>query len=266
MDNLEYNYHTHTSRCGHAFGKDEEYVLNAIKQGYKRIGFSDHVILPGIIQPGMRGDPSLLDDYIYSVHYLRDKYKDKIEIKLGFECEWYGDKFKSYYESLLKEKGFDYLILGQHCRFSNDRIRFYGDIPFLTNEERCKLYVDDLCKGISSGLFSYVCHPDVFIYFFGYLPSFKDVSYKIALTAKEHNIPLEINLARTRPYGFPSIRPPYEQIYPFPPFWEIVKEVGNEIVVGVDAHKPTDFISTPYKDVNEFIKTLGLKVNKDFRI
>ena len=27
MDNLEYNYHTHTSRCGHAFGKDEEYVL-----------------------------------------------------------------------------------------------------------------------------------------------------------------------------------------------------------------------------------------------
>ena len=26
MDNLEYNYHTHTSRCGHAFGKDEEYV------------------------------------------------------------------------------------------------------------------------------------------------------------------------------------------------------------------------------------------------
>lgn len=49
-------------------------------------------------------------------------------------------------------------------------------------------------------------------------------------------------------------------------FWEIAKEVGNEIVVGVDAHKPTDFISTPYKDVNEFIKTLGLKVNKDFRI
>ena len=42
-----YNYHTHTSRCGHAIGEDEEYVIEAINASYKGIGFSDHVMLPG---------------------------------------------------------------------------------------------------------------------------------------------------------------------------------------------------------------------------
>ena len=36
------NYHTHTSRCMHAQGLDEEYVLSAIKGGYQVLGFSDH--------------------------------------------------------------------------------------------------------------------------------------------------------------------------------------------------------------------------------
>lgn len=267
MDNFEYNYHSHTSRCGHATGEDEEYVVRAIEQGYKRMGFSDHVFLPNVHQEGMRGDYSLLNEYMSSVKSLKRKYKSKIEIKLGFECEWYGDKYKSYYESLLKEKGFDYLILGQHCYFdANDRIRFYGDKSPLDELTRCEMYVSSLCEGIDSGLFSYVCHPDFFVYMFGYLSSFARSSYTICLKAKEKGIPLEINLARTRPDGFPSINPPFELIYPFPPFWDIAKEVGNEIVVGVDAHNPNDYINTDYKAVREFIAQYGLKVDEHFKI
>ena len=29
----KYNYHTHTKRCGHAVGEDEEYVIAAINNG-----------------------------------------------------------------------------------------------------------------------------------------------------------------------------------------------------------------------------------------
>ena len=36
------NYHTHTYRCHHAIGKEEDYILNAIKAGYTELGFSDH--------------------------------------------------------------------------------------------------------------------------------------------------------------------------------------------------------------------------------
>ena len=39
---MDYNYHTHTARCGHAVGEDEEYVKRAIECGIKYMGFSDH--------------------------------------------------------------------------------------------------------------------------------------------------------------------------------------------------------------------------------
>lgn len=40
------NYHTHTWRCGHAFGDEREYVENAIVGGLKILGFSDHTPMP----------------------------------------------------------------------------------------------------------------------------------------------------------------------------------------------------------------------------
>ena len=45
---LDYCLHTHTKRCGHAFGADEEYVQAAIDAGIKVLGFSDHIFLPNI--------------------------------------------------------------------------------------------------------------------------------------------------------------------------------------------------------------------------
>ena len=40
------NYHTHTTRCGHAEGTEEEYILTALRCGYKVLGFSDHTPWP----------------------------------------------------------------------------------------------------------------------------------------------------------------------------------------------------------------------------
>ena len=42
---MEYNYHTHTHRCSHASGTEEEYVKRAVENGIKYMGFSDHVPL-----------------------------------------------------------------------------------------------------------------------------------------------------------------------------------------------------------------------------
>ena len=33
------NFHTHTSRCHHAFGNDEEFVRTAIQNGFEVLGF-----------------------------------------------------------------------------------------------------------------------------------------------------------------------------------------------------------------------------------
>ena len=40
---MKANFHTHTTRCGHASGTDEDYVRAALAQGFGVLGFSDHV-------------------------------------------------------------------------------------------------------------------------------------------------------------------------------------------------------------------------------
>ena len=88
---MKYNLHTHTVRCFHAQGGDEEYVESAIKNGYTQLGFSDHspYIYDGDYVSHMRMAPDEAQDYIDSFRYLSEKYKNDIDIKIGFEMEWY---------------------------------------------------------------------------------------------------------------------------------------------------------------------------------
>lgn len=50
----DFNYHSHTKRCGHAEGEDEAYVQEAIKNGYRYMGFSDHAPYKTDMQKGRR--------------------------------------------------------------------------------------------------------------------------------------------------------------------------------------------------------------------
>ena len=85
------NYHTHTFRCGHASGTEEEYIERAIENGIKIMGFSDHVpfLFPNNHQTSWKVQVKDAQDYIDTLTALREKYKDKISIKLGLECEYF---------------------------------------------------------------------------------------------------------------------------------------------------------------------------------
>ncbi len=151
---IDYCWHTHTARCGHASGSDEEYVLSAIKAGIKVLGFSDHIFYPGVSQKGIRGDISELENCISSINNLKEKYKDQIEIHLGFEVE-YSPKFLNYYKELKEKYGIEYLICGQH-------FNFYDPENFTGYPDR-HIYVKHLKDAIKSGLFTYIAHPDFFV-------------------------------------------------------------------------------------------------------
>ena len=72
---MKTNYHTHTTRCMHATGDDEDYVLSAIKGGYRILGFSDHT--PWKYRTDyvadMRMLPEELPGYVESLKTLREK-------------------------------------------------------------------------------------------------------------------------------------------------------------------------------------------------
>ena len=95
---IKYNWHTHTSRCGHATGTDEEYVLAAIQAGIKKLGFSDHAPYPNAYIQGIRMSYEQYDEYVSSIKQLKEKYKNEIEIYVGLEVEYY----EEHIESLIK--------------------------------------------------------------------------------------------------------------------------------------------------------------------
>lgn len=260
MKHLDYNLHSHTSRCGHASGLDEEYVLKAIQCGFKVMGFSDHVMLPGHPQERIRGHHSELKSYIESVRHLQKKYKDQIDIYLGFECEYY-PQYEEYYRSLLKDEGFDYLILGQHC-FINENNMFEWYLRENCPKERLLKYVDDVIRGMASGLFKYVCHPDYFIRaLYQYDDVAEECSIRLIKAAKKYDVPLEINLNGIRGWMMEEDT----LHYPYPRFWQLVGKYGVRVTVGVDAHSPDDYLIANYEYANRLIENYHLNVIEDVK-
>ena len=83
------NYHSHTARCGHAWGEDEEFVQSAIAAGFGVLGFSEHTAWPFTdgyqeIDTRQRIRLEELDAYLTDMQTLKEKYKDQIDIRIGF--------------------------------------------------------------------------------------------------------------------------------------------------------------------------------------
>lgn len=257
---LKKNFHSHTFRCGHARGTDEEYIQAAIEKGFQVYGVSDHVMLPGASQPNMRGDFSLFPGYIESIRNLQRKYEGQIKIYLGFEAEYYGDRYMPYYQSLLKEKKIDYLLLGQHCFIDNDSFYWYGSIP--NPLQAMEDYAKDLIEGMSTGIFSYVCHPDMFRFFYSSWDSHAiDVATRICKASLKYDVPLEVNMGQLYGNCLRHVEPLSKDLkYPYSKFWDLASKMGCKCIIGVDNHSPQALRDNAYDWVIEFTKEHKLNI------
>lgn len=226
---MNYNYHTHTARCGHASGKEEEYILRAIEGGITHMGFSDHLPFrfPDGSQSHYRIPMEQAKDYMDTLCALREKYKEQIHLHIGFEMEYYPTFFPAMLETA-RTLGAEYLLLGQH--FTGDehpyQNNFYvanpTDDPALLDE-----YVTNVLTAMDTGLFTYVAHPDI-MHFTGDSALYQRQMRRICAAAREKNIPLEINLLGIRD----------GRHYPREEFWRFAGEVGAPVTFGFDAHDP----------------------------
>ncbi|MBR3738042.1 MAG: histidinol-phosphatase [Eubacterium sp.] len=246
-----YNLHTHTKRCHHAQGEDEEYVLKAIENGYDILGFSDHA--PHLFPNGeyvstCRMLPEEADEYARSIDKLREKYKNDIEIKLGYEMEWY-PKLIEKDIAFLKDIGYDYLILAQHYT-DNEYEDFAKYCGHPTDDiEVVDKYINQLLEGAKSGLFTYVCHPDLIKFKKDKNINREKLNFLLD-ELKKIDIPLEYNF-----YGYFDKRH-----YPNPEFWQMAKEKGIKTVIGLDAHNPKVIEDKKRLDkMKKEIATLGIK-------
>lgn len=251
---MKYNYHTHTYRCFHAKGTDEEFVLAAIEAGFDEIGFADHS--PWHFRnyvSGMRMHENQLTEYCDSVKALREKYKDKISIKLGLECEYF-PKYMPWLKRMINENEIDYIILGHHFSHDEPDSKYNGN---LRTPEDLYIYRDDILEAMDTGMFAYVAHPDIFMRGYPFFDRHcEEISRDIIEKAIETNTPLEYNLL-----GLSHSKADGKQGYPHPKFWEIASGMKPPVTVGIDAHIPYAYLDHElFKSGYEKLEELGLKV------
>ncbi len=239
---IKENYHTHTKRCGHAFGEDEEFVLAAIEGGLETLGFSDHV--PYLTEsPRHRMKYEELDAYIESILALKEKYKDQINILVGMELEY----FPSQIDLLMEyRKKLDYCIIGQH-NLELDTDSCYK----LDSKEGLLTYLDRIETACKIGLCDYIAHPDLCLFNYQHANDETSlyVANRLADLSLTYNIPLEINCGAGLRIGKTAFEDGIRYPYPTRAFFEVFAKRQAPVILGLDVHKPKYFLTDKYIDL-----------------
>lgn len=239
---MKHNFHTHTTRCKHAIGTDEQFVQAAVESGFDVLGFADHA--PWAFQTDYvshcRMLPAQWADYKQSILGLREKYQGQIDIHLGLECEYY----KKYFDQLLRlrDEGCEYFILGCHFLDTEETNPYVG--PVCQADDGMMRYAEQTVEGIRTGLYAYVAHPDLYMMYRSELtPVCMEAADMICQAAKEAHMPIEYNLL-----GLLGEMTGHSRGYPNQDFWRYVRKWDNDVIIGVDAHDPAQFRNLPVWD------------------
>lgn len=227
------DYHVHTSRCGHAAGRPEDYVRTALGLGLSEIGFSDHFPMLHVDDRTLSMGLEEMPLYVQEVEEMRDRFPG-LRVRLGIEADYLPQTVQELGE-LLKGFPFDFVMGSLHYvddwGFDDPRnIDGYAhrDIHALWTR-----YFDLLGDVAECGLFDILSHPDL-IKKFGYRPH-EDVSglYEKCLDrVAGAGLVVEVNTA--------GLRKPVGEIYPGEDFLRLCRERDIPVTLGSDAHHPRE--------------------------
>ena len=249
---MKASYHTHTFRYKHATGSEEQYIEQAIAEGLEILGFSDHAPMPygnGFVST-YKMAPDEIGAYFSTLLSLKEKYKNKIDIKIGFETEYYPSMWERCLE-FWRPYPLDYLILGQHFapeEAVKDKVYAGWDSP---DKDRVTAYTDCVIKAMNTGLITYVAHPDLINYSGDDREFLKAERTRLINEAVRLGIPLEYNLL-----GMSCGR-----AYPDGEFWELAVALGSKVIIGCDSHSPDRVANkAELKAARKFLEGIGASV------
>lgn len=219
--------HNHTSLCNHAEGEISEYIDKAIECGTKYFGFSDHA--PMNFDPKYRMGFEQMKNYENSVLEAKERYKDKIEILLGYEVDF----INGYMDERVLNANVDYLIGSVHFvdEWGFDNPEFIANYKNKDIDEIWQKYFDAIKKMAQSKLFDIVGHLDL-IKIFKFMPnkSIESLAHEALIAIKEADMTLELNVA--------GYRKPIAEAYPSISLLKEAHKVGIPITFASDAHSP----------------------------
>jgi len=246
---MRVDLHNHTTLCNHATGTIEQYIQRAIELKIDIYGFSDHA--PMDFEPEYRMNLSQRKKYEQDILQLKQKYKDQIDIRLGYEVDYMRDP--KFIEKEILEANVDYLIGSVH--FLDDW--GFDNPEFLKTYEKKDIdqiweeYFNTVSEMVKTGYFNIVGHLDL-IKVFKYLPKkdIKELSSQCMQDIKDSGMTLEINSA--------GLRKPIGEVYPSRILLEQAYKLDIPITFGSDAHS-VEQVGYGYEDALNLAKDIGYK-------
>ena len=219
--------HNHTVLCNHAKGTIDEYIQKAIKSGTKIFGFSEHA--PMDFDPKYRVSFDAMKEYEASVLSAKEKYKNEIEILLGYEVDY----LPGHMDTRVLNADVDYLIGSVHFidKWGFDNPEFIGRYEDADIDEIWQKYFDAIQEMAQSKLFDIVGHLDL-IKVFKFMPhkNILDIAKNALIAIKKADMVLEINMA--------GYRKPVKEAYPSKELLEMAFDLNIPITFSSDAHAP----------------------------
>ena len=238
------NYHSHCSFCdGRA--PFEEFVKEAITQGFYSYGVSSHAPLPFPTQWTMEWEQ--MEAYLDEFKNLRSIYADEIELYVGLEIDYLNEESNPSV-ARFTELPLDYRIGSVHLLYDaagevvdidcspavfKERVdrHFNGDVLRVV-----RMYFDRLFRMVELGGFDILGHADKMHYNAScYHPGLLDEPWYEALM-KDY-----FSLVASRGYLVEINTKAYDSLgtfYPNSRYWELMKEYQIKILVNSDAHYP----------------------------
>jgi len=226
------DYHTHTSLCGHAAGRPDEYVRAAQVLGLLALGVADHLPLLPEPDPGLSMSVTDLEGYVAEVQALKHAYPGYV--LLGVEAD-YRPHTVSDVHSLLDAYPFDYVIGSVH------HLGDWGfDDPGQTDEyddrDIDEIWIDYfqlVGDAADSGLFTILGHLDL-VKKFGYRPTrvlALELDHLVERIARA-GVVVEINTS--------GLHRPAKEAYPTLDILRRLCDAGVPVTFGSDAHDPAE--------------------------
>ncbi|NOZ63272.1 MAG: histidinol-phosphatase [Calditrichaeota bacterium] len=230
-----HDLHIHTSLCNHASGAMIEYVRSGIRVGLASLGFSDHNPLLPVYENRFRMSDREMEIYVRSISALRERFKEKIDVKMGIELDYLSEEEK-FLQNFIDRYPFDYIIGSVHYLLSpvNGEYVYLSELPGTERKKYFPLYFEKIKQAARSGLFDVVAHFDLPKKFWGEM---RNEEFRLAERALEtiaqQGLALEINTSGLRTNGV-------DESFPGKGIVQMAKEKEIPFVLGSDSHAPAD--------------------------